>query len=125
MIVTDLYKQIANLSSEKRRLFDLYLQKEGVNLSELLITSQRRDSDHFPLSFAQQRLWFLDQLEPGNPLYNNPSAIRLSGRLDLKALELSLNEIIRRHEILRTTFTAVDGQPVQVIARICAWLYRS
>ncbi len=116
MIVTDLYKQIANLSSEKRRLFDLYLQKEGVNLSELLITSQRRDSDHFPLSFAQQRLWFLDQLEPGNPLYNNPAAIRLSGRLDLNALELSLNEIIRRHEILRTTFTMVDGQPVQIIA---------
>jgi amino acid adenylation domain-containing protein len=69
-----------------------------------------------PLSFAQQRLWFLDQLEPGNPLYNVPCAIHLAGRLNQQALERSLNEIVRRHEILRTRFTAVNGQPVQVIA---------
>jgi hypothetical protein len=115
-IVSDLYKQIASLSGEKRRLFDLYLQKEGVTLSELLIVAQERGSDHFPLSFAQQRLWFLDQLEPGSPLYNNPAAIRFTGPLDLTAMEQALNEIIGRHEILRTTFTTVGGQPVQVIA---------
>ncbi len=116
-IVSDLYKQISRLSGEKRRLFDLYLQKEGVTFSELLIVPQeKRGSDHFPLSFAQQRLWFLDQLEPGNPLYNNPAAIRFTGPLDRAALEQALNEIVGRHEILRTTFTMVSGQPVQVIA---------
>ena len=69
-----------------------------------------------PLSFSQQRLWFLDQLEPGNPLYNVPCAIHLTGDLKQEALERSLNEIIRRHEILRTRFTTSNGQPVQVIA---------
>jgi surfactin family lipopeptide synthetase A len=74
-----------------------------------------RDSNP-PLSFAQQRLWFLDQLEPGNALYNVPCAIQLTGRLNEEALERSINEIIRRHEILRTRFTTSNGQPVQVIA---------
>jgi amino acid adenylation domain-containing protein len=69
-----------------------------------------------PLSFAQQRLWFLDQLEPGNPLYNVPCAVRISGRLNVAALERSINEIIRRHEILRTRFTMSGGQAVHVIA---------
>lgn len=69
-----------------------------------------------PLSFAQQRLWFLDQLEPGNALYSVPCAVRIGGALNVMALEHSINEIIRRHEILRTRFTAVGGQPVQVIA---------
>lgn len=68
-----------------------------------------------PLSFAQQRLWFLCQLAPENPFYNVPAAIRLSGDLNLTALEHSFNEIVRRHEALRTSFTEVNGQPVQVI----------
>jgi amino acid adenylation domain-containing protein/non-ribosomal peptide synthase protein (TIGR01720 family) len=70
----------------------------------------------FPLSFAQQRLWFFDQLEPGTTVYNIPTAVRLSGPLDMEALRRSLEEIVRRHEILRTTFIAVDGKPRQVIA---------
>lgn len=69
-----------------------------------------------PLSFAQQRLWFLDQLEPGSASYNIPSAIRLSGKLNTAALEKSINEIIKRHESLRTTFASEDGKPVQVIS---------
>ncbi|HEV2764734.1 MAG TPA: condensation domain-containing protein, partial [Pyrinomonadaceae bacterium] len=69
-----------------------------------------------PLSFAQQRLWFLDQLEPGNPFYNSPSAIRLTGRLDARALARSLSELVRRHEVLRTSFVEADGQPAQVVA---------
>ena len=69
----------------------------------------------FPTSFAQQRLWFLDQLEPGNPAYNMPAAFRLVGPLDVAALEQSFNEIVRRHETLRTTFSVREGQPVQVI----------
>ncbi len=72
-------------------------------------------SQTFPLSFAQQRLWFLYQLAPNNPFYNVPAAIRLTGRLDQAALEQSLREIVRRHAALRTTFTTLDGQPVQVV----------
>lgn len=68
------------------------------------------------MAFAQQRLWFLDQLEPGSAAYILPRAIRLTGILNVAALEKSFNEIVRRHEILRTRFAVVDGQPVQVIA---------
>ena len=68
-----------------------------------------------PLSFAQQRLWFLDQLEPGNPFYNVPAAIRVQGPLNIPALEQTLNQIVQRHEVLRTTFTSVKGQPKQQI----------
>ncbi|MGA9770162.1 MAG: condensation domain-containing protein, partial [Blastocatellia bacterium] len=69
----------------------------------------------FPASFAQQRLWFLQQLEPNSSAYNIFRAIRLSGVLNVGVLERTLNEIVRRHEILRTTFSTLDGQPVQVI----------
>jgi amino acid adenylation domain-containing protein len=68
------------------------------------------------LSFAQQRLWFFDQLEPGLSAYNIPAAVRFQGPLNLAALERSLNEIVKRHESLRTTFGKVDGRPTQVIA---------
>src|SRR5262249_17345355 len=72
---------------------------------------------HLPLSFAQQRLWVLDRIEPSNPLYNIPRATRLVGELNVRALVDALNEIVRRHESQRTTFaTGPDGQPVQVIA---------
>ena len=68
-----------------------------------------------PLSFAQQRLWFIDQLAPGSPLYNIPVALRVEGPLDARVLALCLEEIVRRHEVLRTVFAAPDGSPVQVI----------
>ncbi len=78
--------------------------------------SQVQPAEVYPLSFAQQRLWFLDRLEPGNSAYNISLAVNLKGQLDISLLEQSLNEIIRRHETLRTTFTTVNGQPVQIIA---------
>jgi pristinamycin I synthase-3/4 len=68
-----------------------------------------------PLSFAQQRLWFIDQLEPGSPLYNVPVALRIEGPLRSAALALCLGEIVRRHEVLRTVFAAPEGSPVPVI----------
>ena len=69
-----------------------------------------------PLSFAQERVWFLDRLQPGSPLYNIPAVLRLTGDLDVEALRRSFTEIVRRHGILRTTFAAADGTPFQVIA---------
>ncbi len=69
-----------------------------------------------PLSFAQERLWVLDQIEPNNPLYNIPRALRLRGVLRTEALEKAINEIVRRHESQRTTFTVKDSHPVQEIA---------
>src|SRR5262249_7697327 len=73
-------------------------------------------NERLPLSFAQQRLWFLDQLAPGNALYNMSGGLRLEGRLDLEALERAINEIVRRHEVLRTRFEVEAGEPVQVVA---------
>ncbi|MEO1764976.1 MAG: condensation domain-containing protein, partial [Cyanobacteria bacterium J06629_18] len=67
------------------------------------------------LSFAQQRLWFLCQLEPDSPYYNIPAAVRLTGPLNIDALQQSFNDIVRRHETLRTAFITVDGQPIQQI----------
>ncbi|HZH14797.1 MAG TPA: condensation domain-containing protein, partial [Archangium sp.] len=69
-----------------------------------------------PLSFAQQRLWFLSQLEPASPFYNIPAAARVRGPLDLAALRRAFEEVLRRHEALRTTFVETDGRPVQVIS---------
>ncbi|MCA9128248.1 MAG: amino acid adenylation domain-containing protein, partial [Planctomycetales bacterium] len=78
------------------------------------VVSQPRDKD-IPLSYSQQRLWFLEQLDPGTPLYNIPGAIEIRGDLDIDTLRRSLKEIIRRHEILRTVFPAKDGRPRQEI----------
>jgi hypothetical protein len=69
-----------------------------------------------PLSFAQQRLWFIDQLEPGSAAYNIPHAVRLRGVLDVEVLQRTLNEIVRRHEVLRTSFPAENGEPRQEVA---------
>ncbi|MHC5769303.1 MAG: non-ribosomal peptide synthetase [Nostoc sp.] len=75
----------------------------------------------FPTSFAQQRLWFLDQLAPGNPFYNVSTALHLTGSLNFTALKQTFNEIVRRHETLRTRFVMVEQQPVQAIpAESCA-----
>ncbi len=88
------------------------------------ILALARPETELPLSFAQERLWFLDQLEPGSAAYNLGSALRLAGQLDVPALAASLGEIVRRHAVLRTTFRTVDGRPVQVIAPVSALLPR-
>src|SRR5215510_5635543 len=84
--------------------------------NEETLDSSAEDVFLFPLSFAQQRLWFLQQMNPQSPIYNMPVASRLLGKLNVKALEQALNEIVQRHEVLRTTFQMVDAQPMQVIS---------
>ena len=73
------------------------------------------DTNHDPLSFAQERLWFIDRFQPGGFAYNITGGIRMRGQLDIAALEASLGEVVHRHEPLRTVFGSVDGQPVQVV----------
>src|SRR5689334_2278187 len=114
--MSDLTRRIAALSPQQRAAFERRLKQRGINPPALPIIPKRPDSAAIPLSFGQQRLWFLDQLEPGNPSYNFTGAVRLTGSLDIGALAASLNEIVRRHEALRTTFAAVEGRPYQVIS---------
>ncbi|MES1240711.1 MAG: amino acid adenylation domain-containing protein, partial [Acidobacteriota bacterium] len=80
-----------------------------------LVARAPRDGEELPLSFAQERLWFLDQLEPESPVYNIPVALRLGGALDAAALERALAGLVRRHETLRTTFGFRGGSPVQIV----------
>ncbi|BBB56342.1 non-ribosomal peptide synthetase [Candidatus Megaera polyxenophila] len=84
------------------------------NIIEQSIQPQKKDGV-IPLSFAQQRLWFLDQMLPGSAIYNIPIALSLSGFLDINAFEQSLNLLLERHESLRTVFPNIDGKPYQVI----------
>lgn len=115
--MSNLSQRIAALSPEKRKLLlERLNNKKGDVLLRSQIVPQSRESNLFPLSFAQQRLWFLNQLKPGHSAYNIFQPMHLLGWLNVAALEQSFNEVIRRHEILRTTFTTVDGQPIQVIA---------
>ncbi len=109
-------ESFAHLSPNKRRLLELLLrERQQSAAAETGIPRSEAPGPH-PLSFAQQRLWFLDQLEPESSAYNIAAALRMAGPLALPALKQSLHEVVRRHEILRTTFTSVDGQPVQEIA---------
>ena len=113
---TDFTTRREKLSAAKRALLEKRLTGQDAGLVENKTIPRRQARSYAPLSFAQQRLWFLHQLEPDSIAYNMPTALRLTGRLNTDALEWGINEIIRRHESLRTTFRLVDNQPVQVIA---------
>ena len=103
------------MSQDLEQVSELSLKEKRTLLSELY--AKEVENTAFPLSFAQQRLWFLAQLEPDNPAYNLPHNLRLTGVLNVDALEQTINAIIARHESLRTTFQLIDGQPVQVVSR--------
>lgn len=122
---TELAEGLEGLTPEQQSLLMQMLREKAAKQKgdEIGETGQRREKTiervsrqgRLPLSFAQQRLWFLDQFEPGSAVYNLPAAVRLNGRLDKNALEKSFNEVVRRHEILRTRFALVDGEPAQQI----------
>jgi amino acid adenylation domain-containing protein len=113
----DLRKYASRLSSKRRTLLVLRALTAKAQKRQLILSIRRIPRDgELPLSFAQQRLWLMDQLEPDNPVYNICQAYRIIGKLDVTALEQSLNKIVQRHETLRTVFKIIDGQPMQVIS---------
>ncbi len=129
LLATQVVSQIRETFQVELRLRSLFETPTLAGLAELIETVVRAGQklellpiEHvsregeLPLSFAQQRLWFLDQLESGTPFYNICRGLILKGSLNVAALEQSLNEIVRRHEVLRTNFRDVDGRPVQEIA---------
>ena len=100
------------LSGPDEELFAYLLEEEGIELCQSI---PRRQTATSPLSFSQQRLWFLQELEPASPAYNLPRAFHLRGALNVEALEQSFCEIVRRHEVLRTNFVTIDGEAVQIV----------
>ncbi len=111
-----LTERFASLSPKQRRVLERRLVERGLASSDLPIPRRTEDTDTFPLSFAQERQWFLDQLDPGTPAYNIPTAVPMTGRRDAAILERCFNAVVQRHEALRTTFRLVGGEPVQTVA---------
>src|SRR5690349_24918214 len=116
MSTTDVQERLARLSPEQRALILAALREKAVRAQQSNAIPRRAPGTPAPLSFAQQRLWFADQVDTGGSSYNVAVGIRLTGRLDLSALGRSLQSIVHRHEALRTTFPIIDGNPVQVVA---------
>jgi amino acid adenylation domain-containing protein len=115
--MSDLDQRIASLSPEKREILLQRLNQQARASSAVKAIPRRSAAAQpLPLSFAQESLWLIQQLAPENTAYNLIHALRLVGDLNLAALEQSLQEIINRHETLRTTFRVVEGQPRQIIA---------
>ena len=112
----DLDRRLAALSPQQRLLLERRLQERGIHLPTSDRIPKRSQPDNLPLSFAQTRLWFIQQLDPDNIAYNLATALHLYGEFNAAVLEKALNEIVRRHEILRTRFcTDSQGQPIQQI----------
>ncbi|MHC4715068.1 MAG: condensation domain-containing protein, partial [Planctomycetota bacterium] len=109
----DFIKRIGDLPLEKRALLEKRLLERLSAAKAPAGIPKRETEGPLPLSFAQRRLWFFSQLDPESTTYNEPSALRLKGALDIAALERALGEILRRHEALRASFFVIDGQPFQ------------
>ena len=115
--MNNLAERISALSPEQRALLEKQIQAKRLkSLAALQTITPRRRGDSCPLSLEQEHLWFLSQLEPDSFAYNLGHSHRLVGSLNAAALEQCFNEVIRRHEALRTTFVSTDGRPRQVIA---------
>lgn len=110
-----LLARLASLSPKQRELLEKQLSKnKAADEGSVTIPRVPRDRAEYPLSYTQTRMWWVDQVEPGNPAYIIPVAVRFRGTLDRELLERSLNECIKRHEALRTTFHAsAEGHPMQ------------
>ncbi|MBN2535368.1 MAG: amino acid adenylation domain-containing protein [Spirochaetales bacterium] len=102
-------------SGKKQELLDLLLQNEGINDEQQESIPVRKDRTHIPLSFSQHRIWFMDQLEPDSNLYTMASTNKFYGDVQINLLAESINELVKRHEGLRTVFKMVDGKAEQEI----------
>ena len=102
-------------SIEDLDLLSYLLEQDGLGSDAQQSIPRRTGLTRAPLSYSQQRLWSLDQLQPATPVYNSTSAVKLKGKLNVVALQQTLSEIVRRHDSLRTTFAMDRTQPVQVI----------
>ena len=111
----DTPSQRDRLTEAKRLLLEKRLRGEAKASGPKVPEITRRGGTVHPMSYAQERLWFLDQLEPGSPFYNIPVASLVSARIDIPTLEAALTEIVRRHESVRTVFRLQDGEPKQII----------
>ena len=111
--MSEVLGRVDKLSPERRALLQKILRQQTGPVHEPDAIRPREGVGPAPLSFAQERLWFIDRMEPGNAGYNVVTALRLQGALDVDALRRSLGEIVRWHEALRTVFAEVDGRPVQ------------
>ncbi len=109
----DLSQRIEALSPERRLMLELMRKGKQAQKERLQPIPRTPDQTSFPLSFAQERLWVLEQLEPGSSFYNYATAVRFEGPLQVAVLEQSINAIVCRHEALRTVFAVEDGEPVQ------------
>lgn len=114
-----MWRQPRPSSPQQMSLPERRLRRRLATKSGLQAVPSRVGQGPWTLSWAQERLWFLERLEPGRAIHNRPAAFRLVGPLDVRILEQTLSEIVRRHQVLRTTFPTVDNLPVQVIA--AAW----
>src|SRR5215471_16775258 len=111
----DLQKRIDELSPARRALLELRLKQRSAHSSPSGAIRPRPSRSSAAVSFAQQRLWFLDQLDPNQSTYNVPRALHLAGKLDVAALERTLRELTARHEPFRTHFAMIDGTLRQII----------
>nr|UXE44170.1 linear gramicidin synthase subunit D [uncultured bacterium] len=113
--VVERAQEILN-STEDSNQKTVTLPPDKVSGPQLEHTGRKRRANSVPLSLTQEQMWFVDQLSPGNPSYNMAHAAHLKGVLKISLMERSINEIVRRHESLRTTFPALEGVPAQLIA---------
>jgi len=111
------YSQIlSTLTPEQKALFERRLKEKGLTLPQSSTIPRLNQTENIPLSFAQQRLWFIQQLEPDSYIYNVPCVLKMHGNLQLSALESAINQLRKRHETLRTYFpTNSENQPIQII----------
>jgi amino acid adenylation domain-containing protein len=115
--MSDVLDRVGRLSPAKQKLLQQkLLERSTSKVPPIAPSPLRGTSDRFPCSFSQQRLWFLHEMDPESPAYNVPSALRLLGPLDRGALARALTEVVRRHEVLRSTFAAGEEGPLQVVS---------
>src|SRR5436190_931824 len=114
--MSEIFQRIEVLSPEKLALLSQRLKEKNKQRAKKQSIPRRADSNSYPLSLEQQRLWFMNQLQPNSSFYNMGGAMRLTGDLNITVLEQTLTEIARRHEALRSCFPLIQGAPAQVVA---------